>query len=52
MLNLSRTRLCIVQDGHGLLPLLAESRREFFKIKGINLLVGFLVGLIGYIAGL
>ena len=41
----------IVQDGHGMLPLLAESRRAFAKIKAINLVVGLLVGLIGYLAG-
>jgi len=34
----------IVQDGHGMLPLLAFSRSAFLKIKGINLLVGLLVG--------
>jgi len=36
----------IVQDGHGMLPLLAESRRDFFWIKGINLAVGLAVGAI------
>lgn len=36
----------IVQDGHGMLPLLAESRNSFFKVKAINMLVGFIVGLI------
>jgi len=41
----------IVQDGHGMLPLLAESRRDFIRIKAINLVVGLLVGLIGYIVG-
>jgi hypothetical protein len=41
----------IVQDGHGMLPLLAESRRDFFKIKAINLVVGLLAGLIGYAFG-
>jgi hypothetical protein len=34
----------IVQDGHGMLPLLAHSRRTFLIVKGINLVVGFLVG--------
>ena len=38
----------IVQDGHGMLPLLAKSRRDFLKVKAINLLVGFLTGFIGY----
>ena len=41
----------IVQDGHGTLPLLAESRRDFLKVKGINLVVGFLLGVIGYVSG-
>jgi hypothetical protein len=36
----------IVQDGHGMLPLLAESRKDFIKVKVINMLVGFVVGLI------
>ncbi len=35
----------IVQDGHGMLPLLAFSRTEFLKVKGINLLIGVLIGL-------
>ena len=41
----------IVQDGHGMLPLLADSRRDFVKIKAINLIVGLVVGVIGYLAG-
>jgi len=36
----------IVQDGHGMLPLLAFSRVDFAKIKGINLFVGILVGVV------
>ena len=38
----------IVQDGHGMLPLLAESRRAFLKVKTINLVVGLLTGFIGF----
>ncbi len=34
----------IVQDGHGMLPLLAHSRRDFVQIKLINLMVGLGVG--------
>ena len=34
----------IVQDGHGMLPLLAHSRRAFVVVKLINLLVGVAVG--------
>jgi hypothetical protein len=41
----------IVQDGHGMLPLLAESRRDFLKIKAINLIVGLMAGLVGYFTG-
>ncbi|MBN2637169.1 MAG: arsenic efflux protein [Prolixibacteraceae bacterium] len=36
----------IVQDGHGMLPLLAESRKDFLKVKIINMVVGLLVGYI------
>lgn len=36
----------IVQDGHGMLPLLAHSRRAFVTVKLINLLVGVVVGAI------
>ena len=35
----------IVQDGHGSLPLLAESRKAFIVVKLINMAVGFGVGL-------
>lgn len=41
----------IVQDGHGMLPLLAESRRDFLKVKVINFAVGLLTGMIGYATG-
>ena len=34
----------VVQDGHGMLPLLAESPREFVKIKAVNALAGLLLG--------
>ncbi len=34
----------IVQDGHGMLPLLAESGRAFLQIKAVNFLVGLLCG--------
>lgn len=37
----------IVQDGHGALPLLAESRKSFIYMKIINILVGLAVGFIG-----
>ena len=34
----------IVQDGHGMLPLLAHSRVDFLKVKAINLVAGLLAG--------
>ena len=37
---------CIVQDGHGALPLLAESRKAFFVSKGIKVVIAVLVGVI------
>lgn len=41
----------IVQDGHGMLPLLAESGHDFLCIKGINFTVGLTAGLAGYALG-
>ena len=37
---------CIVQDGHGALPLLAESRKAFLVSKGIKIGIAVLVGMI------
>ncbi len=34
----------IVQDGHGSIPLLAESPKSFSLIKGINILAGLIAG--------
>ena len=34
----------IAQDGHGMLPLLAESKRSFFLVKAINIAVALIVG--------
>lgn len=34
----------LVQDGHGMLPLLAHSRRAFLVVKAINFAVGLAVG--------
>jgi len=39
----------IVQDGHGAIPLLAESKEGFIYMKLINILVGLIVGFIGLI---
>ncbi len=41
----------IVQDGHGMLPLLAHSGRDFIFIKSINLLVGLAIGAFGVSLG-
>jgi len=41
----------VVQDGHGMLPLLAHSWRDFIKVKAINLVAGILVGGVLMIAG-
>lgn len=41
----------IVQDGHGALPLLAESRKSFITMKIINIAVGLLAGGIGLLVG-
>jgi len=42
----------IVQDGHGSLPLLAESRRSFIIVKLLNVAVGFFIGLAGLAIGI
>ena len=41
----------IAQDGHGMLPLLAESKRGFLAVKFVNIIVAFVVGLVGYLGG-
>ena len=41
----------IVQDGHGMLPLLAHSRRAFIAIKAINLVTGLAVGAVLMVIG-
>ena len=35
---------CVSQDGHGMIPMLAHSRKDFLIVKGINALVGLAVG--------
>ncbi|MCF6181602.1 putative manganese transporter [Lutibacter sp.] len=35
----------ISQDGHGMLPMLAESKRSFFAVKIVNMIYAFIVGL-------
>jgi hypothetical protein len=41
----------IVQDGHGMLPLLSVSIKDFAMIKVFNLLFGLVVGYICFLAG-
>ena len=41
----------IVQDGHGMLPMLAHSRRAFLGVKAVNVLVGLAVGAFALAAG-
>lgn len=40
-----------VQDGHGMLPLLAYSVRAFLVTKGVNLALGLGMGLVAYAMG-
>jgi hypothetical protein len=42
----------VVQDGHGMLPLLAESRREFARVKVTNSIAGLSLGGALALAGL
>jgi hypothetical protein len=41
----------IVQDGHGAIPLLAESPRSFITMKSIKLALGILAGVAGILFG-
>ncbi len=41
----------ISQDGHGMLPLFAESKRSFLSVKIVNMIVAFIVGGLGYLIG-
>ena len=41
----------IVQDGHGMLPMLAESKKGFISVKAINIVFGAIVGIIGLVVG-
>jgi hypothetical protein len=40
-----------VQDGHGMLPLLAESRAEFLRVKAINVVAGLVLGVAAMLLG-
>jgi len=41
----------IAQDGHGMLPLLAESKRGFLGVKLVNMVYALIVGLVAYAIG-
>lgn len=41
----------IVQDGHGALPLLAESKKSFFLAKSINIVISLGAGALGLLVG-
>jgi hypothetical protein len=41
----------IVQDGHGMLPLLAHSRLDFLKVKAVNLAFGLAAGALMLLLG-
>ena len=41
----------ISQDGHGMLPLLAESKKDFLLVKAINIVYALIIGFLGYVAG-
>jgi hypothetical protein len=41
----------IVQDGHGMLPVLAHSRQSFFLIKAVNFAVGLAAGTLAMALG-
>ncbi len=41
----------IAQDGHGMLPMLAESRRGFLAVKVVNMIYATIVGLTTFLLG-
>ena len=41
----------ISQDGHGSLPLLAESKKGFLAVKLVNIAYALIFGMIGYLTG-
>jgi len=42
----------IAQDGHGMLPLLAESKRSFLAIKIVNIVIALIFGYLGFLTGI
>ena len=43
---------CVVQDGHGMIPILAHSRKDFLIVKGINFFTGACLGSLGLSLGI
>ena len=41
----------ISQDGHGMLPMLAESRRTFLAVKIVNMIYAFIIGISTFLLG-
>jgi len=41
----------VSQDGHGMLPLLGESKRGFLAVKFVNIVFALLTGFTGYLIG-
>lgn len=42
----------ISQDGHGMLPLLAESKKGFLAVKLVNVIIALIFGLLGFVIGI
>ena len=42
---------CVVQEGHGMIPLLSHSRRAVLAVKALKLAMGLTVGIIGHVLG-
>ena len=42
---------CVVQEGHGMIPTLAHSRRAFVAVKTTKLVAGLGLGLVGHVMG-
>jgi hypothetical protein len=42
----------IVQDGHGMVPLLAHSRKDFITVKLLNAATGLIAGTLMLLAGI
>lgn len=41
----------ISQDGHGMIPLLAESKKSFMAIKTVNVAIALVIGVLGILFG-